>query len=120
MEDTKTTATDVATLLREFERRIDLAYSAFGDLASALPRARMEARLSAVVGQSVIERVGDAGAAIGAARGHAVIAHRLLERIAKTIGMDDGANLGDERPKPDVFTTGKTGTEVVSFGRRAA
>ena len=110
----ETTSIDqLPVLLREFERRIDDAFSAYGDLAGALPRARVEARLSAVVGQTVIDRLCEAGSAIGAARGHTVTAHRLLERIARSIGMEDDPQIGDERPKPKFFTTGEA--EVIPF-----
>ncbi len=54
----------------------------------ALPRARAEAKLSAVVGQHAFEMLGQAMMAIGQARGHAVQSHRILEKVGKTIGFD--------------------------------
>ena len=110
---------NVPLLLREFERRLDDAYAAFGDLAGVLPRARLEARLSAVVGQSIFEKISEAGMAIGTARGHTVGAHRLLEKVAKSIGMDDGVALGDERPKPNVFTTAEADIVPIAAARAA-
>lgn len=102
-------------LVREFEQRIDDAYAAFGDLAAALPRARGELKLSAVVGQSVLGHFNDAGAALAAARGHSVSAHRLLDKLADTLGFEVVAT-GDERPKPQdpqrFFSTGAAAETV--------
>lgn len=113
--ETTSNADRLPHLVRELERRIDDAYAAFGDLAAALPRARGEMKLSAVVGQSVLSHFNDAGAALAVARGHSVSAHRLLDRLADALGYEVLAT-GDERPKPQdpqrLFSTGAV-TETV-------
>lgn len=102
MNDTTTAAAEVATLLRQLEQDLDRAFATSGRLATALPIARAEAKLSAVVGQQAFEHVSSALQSIGAARGHAVAGHRVLEVIAKRMGYETA--FGDEQPK-DPFTS---------------
>jgi hypothetical protein len=85
-------------LVRQFERQLDEAYATFGELAAALPRARMEMRLSAVVGHGVLAHFSDAGAALVAARGHSVNGHRLIDKVAAALEIEYAA--GDVLPKP--------------------
>lgn len=94
-----TAADDVARLLHDLEQQIDLAYERAGELASALPRARRENRLSAVVGQQVFAHLAQSIQAIGEARGHAVAMHRSVEAVARATGIEVRA-WGDEHPKP--------------------
>lgn len=110
----------VPGLLRELESRLDHAYAAFGDLAAALPRARVEAKLSGVVGQPIFDRFTNIGVALTGARGHVVSTHRLLEKLAGTLGIE--VMIGDERPKPNdagVFSASADDT-VVEIGSKAA
>ena len=81
-------ALQVTQLLWKLENELDAAFSTVGELAMALPRARAEAKLSAVVGQHAFEQIGQAMLAIGNARGHTVQSHRILEKVGKTIGFD--------------------------------
>lgn len=90
---------NVARLLHDLEHHIDQAFACSGDLAAALPRARLEERLSAVVGQPVISYVAKAISALGDARAHVVQSHLHLERVARSEGIDVVA-WGEERPKP--------------------
>lgn len=90
-------AADVANLLRQLERDLDQAFATSGRLAAALPAARVEAKLSAVVGQQAFEHIGNALLAIGAARGHAVAGHRVLDVLAAKLGYETA--YGDEQPK---------------------
>ena len=104
-------ALQVTQLLWKLENELDTAFSTAGQLAMALPRARAEARLSAVVGQHAFEMLGQAMMAIGQARGHAVQSHRILEKVGKTIGFDaDG--YGDNHPKPPETTGVITATPL--------
>lgn len=96
-------ALQVTQLLWKLENELDAAFSTVGELAMALPRARAEARLSAVVGQHAFEQIGEAMLAIGTARGHTVQSHRILEKVGKTIGFD-ADDYGDTRPKPPEVT----------------
>jgi hypothetical protein len=89
----------VARLLHELEHHIDQAFACSGDLAAALPRARIEERLSAVVGQPVISYIAKAISALGDARANVVQSHLHLERVARAEGIDVVA-WGEERPKP--------------------
>jgi hypothetical protein len=91
-------------LVRELERCVDHTFAAFGDLVAALPRARLEAKLPAEIGQGVFEhlrRAGEAlqpiGGSVVEVRGNVVSAHRLLDKIAKVAGIE--VAIGDERPK---------------------
>lgn len=98
-------------LVRQFERQLDEAYATFGELAAALPRARLELALSAVVGQQALAHFSDAGGALVAARGHSVSGHRLIDKVAAALNIETAA--GDERPKPndpapERFFTGAT------------
>ncbi|MDY0959938.1 MULTISPECIES: hypothetical protein [unclassified Sphingomonas] len=96
-------AVQVTQLLWKLENELDAAFATAGALATALPRARSEARLSAVVGQHAFEQLSQALMAIGQARGHAVQSHRVLEKVGKTIGFD-ADDYGDTRPKPPSVT----------------
>jgi len=86
-------------LVRRFEQQLDEAYATFGELAAALPRARLELALSAVVGHQALAQFSEAGAAVVAARGHSVSAHRLIDKVALALNIEIGA--GDTRPKPN-------------------
>ncbi|WP_343529043.1 hypothetical protein [Sphingomonas sp.] len=96
-------AVQVTRLLWKLEDELDAAFATAGELAMALPRARHQAKLSAVVGQHAFEMLSQAMMAIGQARGHAVQSHRILEKVGKTIGFD-ADEYGDNHPKPPEAT----------------
>ncbi|MCT8001720.1 hypothetical protein NZL82_07485 [Sphingomonas sanguinis] len=96
-------AVQVTRLLWKLENDLDAAFATAGALAVALPQARAEAKLSAVVGQHAFELLSQAMLAIGQARGAAVQSHRVLEKVGKTIGFD-ADDYGDTRPKPPEVT----------------
>ncbi|HJO66073.1 MAG: hypothetical protein MIK27_10905 [Sphingomonas sanguinis] len=100
-------AVQVTRLLWQLENELDAAFATAGALAIALPRARTQARLSAVVGQHAFESLSQALMAIGQARGHTVQSHRVLEKVGKTIGFD-ADEYGDTRPKPPSITADVT------------
>lgn len=80
-------ATDVATKLFELEAAIDQAMMCAGQLAAAMPQARMDAKLSAVVGQEALSLVSDSLNALCAARGKTVAAHNVLAEVHQQIGL---------------------------------
>lgn len=88
----------VAQLLWRLETQLDEAFATGGELLAALPRARAAANLPAIAGQQAFEVFGQAILAIGAARGHTVAGHRVIEKVGKQIGFE--TSFGDEKPKP--------------------
>jgi hypothetical protein len=102
--DTNAAAEAVAQLLWRLETQLDEAFATGGELLAALPRARNAANLPAIVGQQAFEVFGQAIVSIGAARGHTVAGHRVIEKLGKQIGFE--TSFGDERPKPELAPTG--------------
>lgn len=96
--DTQEAAQAVAHLLWRLETQLDEAFATGGELLAALPRARHAANLPAVVGQQAFEVFSQAILAIGAARGHTVAGHRVVEKVGRQIGFE--TSFGDEKPKP--------------------
>jgi hypothetical protein len=80
-------ANDVAEKLFEFEAAIDQALACAGRLSASIPEARMNAKLSAVVGQDAIAMLGDALASLYAARAQTVAAHHALAEVHQQIGL---------------------------------
>lgn len=99
-------ARDLARKLHAFERSLDAAFAAGGELASAAVRARTAHRLSATVGHSIFDAIGEANHAVIAARGQAVRGHKLLEQLARSLDLPV-TSYGDER-KDQGDGTGKT------------
>lgn len=97
-------ADKVAQLLWQLETQLDEAFATGGELLAALPRARTAAKLPAIAGQQAFEMFGQAILAIGAARGHTVAGHRIVEKVGKQIGYE--TSFGDEFPKPEFAPTG--------------
>lgn len=102
--NTQTAAEAVAQLLWRLETQLDDAFATGGELLAALPRARAAANLPAIAGQQAFEVLGQAIMAIGAARGHTVAGHRVIEKLGKQIGFE--TSFGDEKPKPEFARTG--------------
>lgn len=101
----KIVAHKVADQLFVAEAAIDNALSAVATLAALLPNARIEARLSAVVGQTVIDRASETIAALARARRGIVETHGALHEVQGQIGLGavalGGADKPDEnRPMP--------------------
>ena len=80
-------ANDVATKLFELEAAIDQAMVCAGQLAAAMPKARMDAKLSAVIGQDAFDLVSDSLTSLCAARGKTVAAHNALAEVHQQIGL---------------------------------
>lgn len=88
----------VADQLFAAEAAIDGALSAVAALAAMLPTARIEARLSAVVGQGVFDRSSQTLAALTEARRGIVETHRELSSVQHSIGLGAVSLGGDEKP----------------------
>lgn len=118
----KIVAHQVADQLFAAEAAIDSALSAVASLTAMLPTARMDARISAVVGQSVFERTSETIAALATARRGIVETHRELSGVQAEIGLRHVALGGWEKPPEDVpRTPGLTGQlTAVTGGRDAA
>ena len=87
LKERREAALAVAEKLRQFEDALDAALVAAGELVTALPKARMQAHLSAVVGQDAVDSVAEALASVHAARASAVRGHHQLAEAHKQIGL---------------------------------
>lgn len=96
----KIVAHKVADQLFAAEAAIDNALSAVATLAALLPNARIEARLSAVVGQTVINRASETIAALAEARNGIVETHNALSQVQHQIGLGAVA-VGPVLDKPE-------------------
>ncbi|USU04731.1 hypothetical protein NF700_15055 [Sphingomonadaceae bacterium OTU29MARTA1] len=108
--NTQAAAEAVAQLLWRLETQLDEAFATGGELLAALPRARSAANLPAIAGQQAFEVFGQAIIAIGAARGHTVAGHRVIEKLGKQMGYE--TSFGDEQPKPDIAPMGADVTHL--------
>lgn len=80
-------AQKVADRLAAAEQALDVALSLAADLNAAMPAARREAGLSAVVGQDALDRSAAAYAALVTARRELVGAHHSLGETKIAIGL---------------------------------
>lgn len=87
LNERRKAANEVAAKLFELETAIDQAMICAAELAAAMPRARMDARLSAVIGQEAVSLVSDSLTSLCAARGKAVDAHNVLADVHQQIGL---------------------------------
>ncbi len=109
----------VAGQLFAAEAAIDAALSAVATLTAMLPTARIEARLSAVVGQGVFDRSSQTIAALTEARRGIVETHRELSGVQHSIGLGAVALGGEEKPDENVPTL-EGRLRTVAGGRTAA
>lgn len=98
----KIVAHKVADQLFAAEAAIDNALSAVAALAALLPNARIEARLSAVVGQAVIDRTSETIAALAQARSGIVETHHELHGVQGQIGLGAVAVGGWDKPEENL------------------
>jgi hypothetical protein len=82
-----TAARAVAGDLLKFEKALDEAISSGSLLSSCLVTARMDAKLSAVIGQDALDGVIRSLSTIVAARSELVAAHHHLKTVADEIGL---------------------------------
>lgn len=107
----------LAARLYTAEAAIDRALAETAALVAALPGARAEASLSAVVGRRAFDGAAASVAALAEARSHLADAHHTLAALARRLGLDvlavgvldkpgDGPPVGggggDSRPEPPV------------------
>lgn len=90
----------VATALFDTEKAIDEAMAKAAMFLGAMPVARQEARLSAVVGQDAIDKASDALMRLNEARRAIVEAHNALFDVQKLVGLGE-VNFGGVGPKPE-------------------
>lgn len=81
------------------EQAIDDAIYKVSDLAGYMPIARVNAKLSAVVGQDAINQAAETLSALAAARGHLVATHNHLAETRDQIGLQAMA-MGSTGVKP--------------------
>lgn len=110
----------VADQLFAAEAAIDGALSAVAALTAMLPNARIEARLSAVVGQGVFDRSCQTIAALTEARRGIVATHRELTDVQNSIGLRNVAFGGEDKPDENVPPLLQRSLRTVAGGRTAA
>lgn len=93
-------ANKVAEQLFETEAAIDSALGKIAGLAGLLPHARLESRLSAVVGQSAFESIARSLTALTEARREIVDTHHRLVEMQNDAGLRN-VSFGDlDKPPP--------------------
>ncbi len=93
-------AEQVAALLFETETAIDAAVTKAAELAAKMPVVRQDANLSALIGQSALEKTIATLTALAEARSSIVAAHKELSIAQQDIGLGAVA-LGGNYKIPD-------------------
>lgn len=101
-----------AEKLMRAEAAIDAALRETAELMGLLPSLRLEAHLSAVIGQDAVDNLGETLSHIVSARRTIIIAHSALNTVRSQIGC--GSLASGDLPKPG----GSIGLQVI--GGRAA
>lgn len=104
-------AQKVADRLFALENAIDVALTRAAELNAAMPAARSEARLPAMIGQDAFDRAAETFTSLVQARRRVVETHQSLDEARMQIGVRE-VDAGDTEPKvpPNPFTEA---TEVV-------
>jgi hypothetical protein len=100
-------AQSVADRLFAVESAIDIALTRAAELNAAMPAARAEARLPAMIGQDAFDRAASALVALVEARRRIVETHASLDEARQQIGLRE-VNSGDLAPKVPGFTGAST------------
>ena len=87
LKDRIAAAQRITTELHEAEFAIDEAIVKLARLAATLPAARIETRMSAIVGQEAVAKVTQAVAAAGHVRQMIAEAHEALGETQKHVGL---------------------------------
>jgi hypothetical protein len=90
---------EVAKRLFEAEAALDRAVKATAELSAVMTTARIDANLSAIVGQSALESASGSLSALVSARHHLVETHNKLNEVKHDIGLRELA-LGGGMAKP--------------------
>jgi hypothetical protein len=85
--DRRIAAQNLATHLFTTEDAVDNTLALMGDLIAAMPRARLQARVAAGVGQEAVDHVLEAASALAGARRSLVAAHGALNDAKDQIGL---------------------------------
>lgn len=88
----------LAARLYAAESAIDRAMAETAALAAALPGARADAYLSAVIGQRAFSGAAASIGALAEARGHLVRTHNTLTALARKLGLDALASGPIDKP----------------------
>jgi hypothetical protein len=104
-KERRAAALKVAESLFAAEEAIDAALARVAELNGTLATARMEAKLSAVVGQDAFEGAASAFAALARARCDIVETHNRLSETKILIGLRT-VSVGDVGPKPPSAVAG--------------
>ena len=94
LNERRQAASDVAEKLFALEAAIDQAIMRAGALSTAIPEARLRTKLSAIIGQDAIDRVGASLRSLSAARAEAIAAHHALAEVHQQIGLKTYAGGG--------------------------
>lgn len=92
-------AQKVADRLFAVESAIDIALTRAAELTAAMPAARTEARLPAMIGQTALDRAAEAFTALVMARRRIVETHESLDEARAQIGLRE-VDTGDIKDKP--------------------
>jgi hypothetical protein len=99
-------AQKLADRLFAAENAIDIALTRAAELTAAMPQARAEARLPAMVGQAALDRASEVFVALVQARRQIVETHARLDEAREQMGLRE-VDAGDTEPKtPPGFTEG--------------
>jgi hypothetical protein len=112
LKERRDAAMKVAESLYAAEEAIDAALARAAELNSTLATARIEANLSAIVGQDAFEVAAAAFASIAKARGDIVETHRRLSETQVQIGL--GAIAFGDNGKPSAQPTGRRRLQAVA------
>ncbi len=98
----KEVATSVAAELFAMEAAVDEALNRAARLTGRLATGRLEAGLSAVVGQPAFQRSTELVAMLGGVRAKAVEAHFALKDLQDSIGVRHTATGGHDKPEEPI------------------
>ncbi len=105
----------VAGKLEAAEEAVDKAIGCLSDLVGYMPVARIDAHLSAVVGQKALSAAADSLANLVEARRHLVATHNHLAETRDQIGLKAMA-MGGADIKPTMVARGRAKTLVPQAG----
>ncbi len=111
LKERREAAKKVADCLFAVEEAIDLALTRAAELNAAMPAARADARVSALVGQQAMDRAARAFTLLVQARGEMCETHRCLDETKTQIGLREFA-VGDLLPKPKTLVEGRQESHV--------
>jgi hypothetical protein len=113
-------AQKVADRLFAVEAAIDIALTRAAELTAAMPQARTEARLPAMMGQGALDRATETFVALVEARRRIIETHQSLDETRQQIGLQEIA-AGDSVPKtPGFFTEGLSAATPIARLRSVA